>query len=143
MPKAKSSREERSATTFWMDKALKEIAQEKATSIDMTLTDLINRAVDFYLREGHNLDEEKDEKGRTIGQKFAMVELAQELKESGKFEIALAEISQIQRGLQARLSEIETGEFLQRNIQAHISAKVDPFLEQLGELLVRLNPNLE
>lgn len=140
MPKAKSSREDRSATTFWMEKALKELAQSKANSINMTLTDLINRAVDFYLREGHKLDEE-------VGQKLAMVELAREIKESGKYELQLAGMIQIQKGLQARVSEIEknieeitTGELLSKRMREYVQKILEPTLERLDILLVGLNP---
>ncbi len=151
MPKSKSSRDDRSATTFWMHKSLKELAQSLASSINVTLTDLINHSVNFYIREGHKLDVDRSRgDGRSMGEKLAMAELAQDIKETGKFEMQLAEISQVQKGLQARVSEFEkdiekiaTGEYMQQTIRAHISAKVDPLIERLGELLAALNPDIE
>ena len=155
MSKSKSSRQGRSATTFWMNKDLKELAQLRAGSINVTLTELINHAMNFYLREGHKLDVDRSidgDEARSMGEKLAMAELAQDLdiRETGKFEMQLAEISQVQKGLQARVSELEknleeirSGEHLQQNIRAHISAKVDPLIERLGELLITFNPNVE
>lgn len=134
------SRENRSATTFWMENNLKNRAQEQAGLIDMTLTDFINRAVDFYLKEGHKLDQE-------FGKKFAVAEVAKGIRESGKYDEKLAEMDTKMKGMEARVAELETkvdkvltGQELQQMIQAHISAKVDPLLERLGELLATLGP---
>ncbi len=139
MPRGKSKRENMSATTFWMNIKLKKEAQEKARRIDITLTDLINRAVEFYLAEGHKLDDE-------FGRRLAVADLAEDIREAGKYDLKIAQMETDIKGMSARISTLEsqidkifTGDELQAKIRAIVSAKVDPLIEKLYELAEYLN----
>ena len=130
-----NTRDKRTATTFWMDKGLKVEAQDLAGLSGITLTDLINRAVQIYIEEGFRGDQE-------LGQKIAAAEIARDIKGSGRVEMELAAVIQTQKGLQARLTELEKSmqdfvskEEVRLQINAHMSDKISPFLKIIAEKL--------
>ena len=133
------SRDNRSATTFWMDKSLKKEAQDKIRQIDgVTLTDLLNHAVRFYLDEGYK-------QGDELSRKLVQSDLAQEFKGTGKFESLLTETNQTVKGLQARLSELEneineikSGNVLQALIRTQFQNDIGPVIERLSEIIQSL-----
>lgn len=132
------SRENRSATTFWMDDEVKNVAKQRARDLKITLTDLINKAVAYYIQNISDIEKE-------YGQRMAMAEITKDFKESQRINTMENNINNVRNKideLEKKFEQMEMGENLQQTIRAHISARVDPLLERLGELLESLSPEM-
>lgn len=145
MSKSKS-RENKSATTFWMDKVLKKDAQEKVRLIDnFTLTDLINRAVKIYLDESHKDDGEVGGKIARASDKLAMAELSQNIVVTQlenklenrivKLENVISESTNKLKDIETQVDELITGKKFQQTIRAEVALMVTPVMERLQEIL--------
>ncbi len=131
-------RSNRSPTTFWMESELKKEAQEKARLINVTLTELINSSVLFFLKEGHKYDDD-------MGKKLAIADLTQNIRGSGIYDTKIAELEGSIKGMNARIAEMEdmitgmqTGEGISSIIQASVSTKVDPLIIAFNKLLQQI-----
>ena len=138
MSSNRRSREDKSATTFWMESELKKEAQEKARLINVTLTELINSSVLFFLKEGHKYDDD-------MGKKLAIADLTQNIRGSGIYDTKIAELEGNIKGMNARIAEMEdtitgmqTGEGISSIVQASVSTKVDPLIIAFNKLLQQI-----
>jgi len=138
MSSNRRSREDKSATTFWMESDLKREAQEKARLINVTLTELINSSVLFFLKEGHKYDDD-------IGKKLAIADLTQNIRGSGIYDTKIAELEGNIKGMNARIAEMDdkitgilTGEGISSIVQASVSTKVDPLIIAFNKLLQQI-----
>lgn len=138
MSSNRRSREDKSATTFWMESELKKEAQEKARLINVTLTELINTSVLFFLKEGHKYDDD-------MGKKLAIADLTQNIRGSGIYDTKIAELDGNIKGMNARIAEMEdmitgmqTGEAISSIVQASVSTKVDPLIIAFNKLLQQI-----
>ena len=141
MSKSKS-RDNKSATTFWMDKDLKKNAQDKVRLIDnFTLTDLINRSVRIYLDSSHKEDGDMGTKIARASDKLAMAELSQNIvvtQLEEKIDNLKNEISDAVtkfKDVETQVDEIITGKKFQQTIRAEVALMVTPVMERLQELL--------
>ncbi len=141
MSKSKS-REDKSATTFWMDKDLKKNAQDKVRLIEnFTLTDLINRSVRIYLESSHKEDGDLGDKIARASDKLAMAELSQNIVVSqleAKIDNLKNEISDAVtkfKDIETQVDEIITGKKFQQTIRAEVALMVTPVMDRLQELL--------
>ncbi|MDH5401397.1 MAG: hypothetical protein OEZ01_01770 [Candidatus Heimdallarchaeota archaeon] len=138
----KSSRENRSPTTFWMEKELKIEAQKIAQKINISLTDLINKSVQNYLDRGFKQDDEE------MGKKIAAAVMSHDIRESGIYENKINEINSEVRGLVARVNEMEnrmekfsTSDDIDTKIRRLFELKVDPIINRLSDILENIQKN--
>ena len=131
-------RDDKSPTTFWMQTDLKKEAQEKARLINVTLTELINSSVLFFLKEGHKYDDD-------MGKKLAIADLTQNIRGSGIYDTKIAELEGNIKGMNARIAEMEdritgiqTGEGISSIVQASVATKVDPLIIAFNKLLQQI-----
>ncbi|MHA2027852.1 MAG: hypothetical protein ACW99A_09460 [Candidatus Kariarchaeaceae archaeon] len=140
------SRDNKSATTFWMEKDLKKNAQEKVRLIEnFTLTDLINRAVKIYLEESHKEDGDMGSKIARASDKLAMAELSQNIVVTqlenkletriSKLENTITDTVTILKDIETQVDELITGKKFQQTIRAEVALMVTPVMERLQELL--------
>lgn len=145
MSKSKS-RENKSATTFWMDKDLKKNAQGKVREIEnFTLTDLINRAVRIYLDHGHKDDGDVGDKIARASDKLAMAEISQnivvtQLEENlknriSKLEKEISDAVTNLKDIETQVDDLITGKKFQQTIRAEVALMVTPVMERLQDLL--------
>ena len=145
MSKSKS-RDNKSATTFWMDKDLKKNAQDKVRLIEnFTLTDLINRSVRVYLDLSHKDDGEVGSKIARASDKLAMAELSQNIvvtqletkleNRISKLESVISDAANSLKDIETQVDELITGKKFQQTIRAEVALMVTPVMERLQELL--------
>ena len=145
--KRSRSRENKSATTFWMDNLLKKDAQDIARESRMTLTDLINRAVEIYIAHGAKLEEDEEIKMNLAAvniarQKSTARSIAHDIRESN---ITLEKIENVEetiKNIAARVKIVEDqidntviNDELRKIVQLEITTRVAPVLERLGGLM--------
>lgn len=138
-----SSREGRTATTFWMEESIKEEVKRKARELGTTMTDLINHAVDYYISNLTDIDHEA-----------AMKELGKEIKDAPKITQLENELGEIKAKIQSidkvedqlhelqeevtRLKDQMEGEYLRSMVRTHIDAKVGSSMEKLEQIVSKL-----
>lgn len=149
--KRSRSRENKSATTFWMDNLLKKDAQDIARESKMTLTDLINRSVEIYIAHGAKLEDDEEIKMNLAAvniarQKSTARSIAHDIQESN---ITLEKIDNIEESIKniaARVKIVEDqidntviNDELRKIVQLEITTRVAPVLERLGVLMDTLD----
>lgn len=135
------SRDNRSATTFWFDNALKQQLKLRARQLDTTVTELINRAIEVYLEKGHLLQD--FEKGRLMISQDMRGELDAKNIVDGKIQ----EMEQGLKGLNARIESIESKlsalnfdeETVRHWIKMYVASNIQPVMHSLSNAIQRLD----
>ncbi|MCY3412588.1 MAG: hypothetical protein INQ03_13195 [Candidatus Heimdallarchaeota archaeon] len=129
------SREGKKAFTFWIDTDLKQKVHEKAGMMNLTITDVITRAVEIYLAKGHELEDDED-----FRKKLVAANISHGIRESGvnfekindSLESAMARIKVLEDKIIDPMPEIK------KQVQLEINSKVSPVLERLSQLFTNL-----
>ncbi len=133
-------RKDRVATTFWLDKKLKDKLQLNAQKMGSTLTELINRSIQIYLEKGYVHDDE-------LSQRLAVTEITDEIGQSSALQGKLSEYDDKIKGLTARVQTLEeekqkeeriTSEAVQNQISIHFESKVQPLMVRLEKIISSL-----
>ena len=138
-----SRRENRSATTFWMLDDIKDAAKDKARLMGTTLTDLINDAVDYYIKNLEDIDPEAARKqlGREIKDAPKINQMERDIEELKEKMTHLREVDNQIDDLRDEINQVKQnmeGEYLQSIVRTHIDSKVGKTLEDLQQILQRL-----
>jgi len=151
IPLSERSREGKKPFTFWFDIELKSELKKRASLLNTTTTDLLNRAVKFYLERGY-LDGAED------GQVVSSSMIAQDIKAMAKFDDEITSLSSQLKGLQLQVNGLEGSfnEFQQKlredpvptkdELRVHVqnivgtyfSSQLAPILQKINDALTKL-----